>query len=155
MRNTLLVTFAALFVLTPACGDDRDDSEPRAVRLDQIGLTMQLAGKVTVEDHWAGGEAVDVRTANRGEIAVEILQAPLSEEEARAGLLSSATSVAVEALADGFVLTHEYQLEGEPSASHSVQVYRTIGGRAVRCSSKSSSADVIAAALAACKSLQP
>jgi hypothetical protein len=153
MRTTLSITLATLFVVAPACGDDSGGSETRAVRLDQVGLTMQLAGKARVEDHWAGGEAVSVMTASRGEISVEILEVPRTEEEARAALPPSATSVAVEALADGFALSYEY--ESAVGATRSVEVYRTIGGRAVRCVCNSSNADVTGAALAACKTLEP
>jgi hypothetical protein len=159
---TVVVLVSCLSLAGCSKGDvGAKNVDPATVKLDQVGLQIDLAGDARVSKHWAGGEAVTINTGSMKfgtarEISVEVLERAKTADEVNAQLSEDTKNkdVNVETLSDGFVATYNYLNPTLAKQMEVAEVYRTIGGRTVLCKCQSTGAELVADALAACKTLR-
>ncbi len=159
-----LALIASLTLTTAACGKKKEEGgggaasggggAPAAaapIKLDKVGLSITVQG---------GGEASAMGDHNMltgpeiGAMSVEVASAAKTADEIKKDAIESYSAEGYQQtlLEDGFAAT--WTNKGSAGANFFVEVYRTIGGKAIHCSttvSKQSQADAV---LAACKTLK-
>ena len=122
-------------------------------KLPKLGLTIDVPGKVQVEDAIMG-EGHMLTGAGVGAMTIEITAKAQTLEEAKSDAdLYTPKNLKDEKLADGWTLT--FDNTGSMGKNFFVQVRRDIGGKTYNCSTTGSDANQAAAVLAACKTLRP
>lgn len=124
-----------------------------ATKLPKLGLTIDVPGKVEVEDALVGGEGHTLMGASVGAFTVDVATDKSSLDEAKSDAdLYSPKNLNAEQLADGWALTFENT--GSMGKNYFVTVQREIHGKTYRCSTMLGEAKQAAAVLAACKTLR-
>lgn len=125
-----------------------------ATKLPKLGLTIDVPGKVEVEDALLGGEGHTLMGASVGAFSVEVTAEKKSLDDAKSDAdLYTPKNLHAEQLADGWALT--FDNTGSMGKNYFVTVQRELGGKTYRCSTMGGEAKQAAAVLAACKTLRP
>ncbi len=160
-RITLVLSFGLVAVTAFAgCAKKDGDSSgggggggpPAAVKLDKLGLQVDVPGKVTVGDAIMAEGAL-LQGSGIGAMQVELAKAatPLAEAKSDADMYSP-KNLKAEELADGWSLT--FDNKGSMGTNYFVDVRRTIDGKNYKCSTTGADATQAAAVLTACKTLR-
>ncbi len=161
MNRTSLVLSFGLVAVTALAGCSKKDGEssggggggpPAAVKLDKLGLQLDVPGKVTIGDAIMG-EGAMLQGSGIGAMQIELAKdaTPLAEAKSDADMFSP-KNLKAEELADGWILT--FDNKGSMGANYFVDVRRTIDGKHYKCSTTGGDATQAAAVLTACKTLR-
>jgi hypothetical protein len=153
--SIVLVAVAALAGCSKkddAAGGGGGGGAPAAVKIDKLGLTLDVPGKVDVGKA-IGGEGAMLTGGGIGAMQVEVAKAatPLAEAKSDADMYTP-KNLKTEELPDGWVLT--YENKGGMGTNYFVDVRRTIDGKNYKCSTTGSDSKQAANVVTACKSLK-
>ena len=158
------IALSLAVALTAACGSKSEDGGAgtaksadgeaggmAAVKLEALGLSIDAPAGATAED-LAGSLLVSkppfaLTVDIAGEFTAKTVEE--AEEEAKG---NNGSEITKEKLADGFALT--YKNTGSMGDNYWVQVIRTMGDKTYSCSTTTTTAELQAQVLAACKSLK-
>ena len=130
----------------------KGDSKPAVVKIDKLGVSLDVPGGVEVGDG-IGEQSAMLQGSGIGAMQVEIAKAatPLAEAKSDADMYSP-KNLKTEALPDGWTLTFENK--GGMGTNYWVDVRRTIDGKNFKCGTTGGDASQATAVLAACKTLR-
>ncbi len=152
--------FVAVAALAGGCSSKKDsgggggggDGKPTTVKLDKVGLQIDVPGEASVEKA-IGSEGNMVTGSGVGALTVEELKKPQTMEEAKSDAdMYSPKNYKADKLADGWAMSFENK--GGMGTNYFVDVRRDIGGKTYKCSTTGSEASQAAAVLTACKTLR-
>lgn len=135
-----------------ACSKGGGDSKPKAVKLEGLGLTIDVPGEVRL-DKAIMGDGQMIQGSGVGAMQVEVPKEvqTLAQAKEDAGMFTP-KNLKEETLADGWALT--YENKGSMGANFFVDVRRQIDGKHVKCWYTGGESSQAANVLAACKSLR-
>jgi hypothetical protein len=147
---TRLSSVVAVLVIA-ACSKG-GDSKPKAVKLEQLGLTIDVPGEVRI-DKAIMGEGQMLMGASVGAMQVETPKEAQTLAQAKEDAqMYSPKNLKEETLSDGWVLT--YENKGSMGSNYFVDVRRTIDGKSYKCWFTGGESSQATNVLAACKSLR-
>lgn len=124
-----------------------------ATKLPNVGLEADIPGSDVMVSDGLGEKSQMVNTVEMGGMVVEVITEAQTLEQVKSDFeMMSPVDLRTETLPDGFVVT--FQNTGSMGTNHWAEVRRTIGGRSIKCSTMSDSADKATKVVAACKSLR-
>lgn len=125
---------------------------PAAVKLDKLGLQLDVPGKVEVGDAIAA-EGAMLQGSGIGAMQIEVKKEAEELAAAKSDAdMYSPKNLKEETLPDGWVLTFENK--GGMGTNYFVDVRKTIDGKHYKCGTTGGDANQAAAVLAACKTLR-
>jgi hypothetical protein len=125
---------------------------PAVTKLPKLGLSIDVAGEVTVGDAVAA-EGHMLQGAGIGAMQIETWKTPQSIDEAKDDAkMYNPKNLQADKLGDGWTLS--YENTGGAGTNYFVTVRRDVGGKSYKCSTTGSNPDQAKAVLAACKSLR-
>jgi len=123
-----------------------------AVKLDKLGLQLDVPGKVEVGDAIAA-EGAMLQGSGIGAMQIEVKKEAEELAAAKSDAdMYSPKNLKEETLPDGWVLT--FDNTGSMGTNYFVDVRRTIDGKHYKCGTTGSDAKQAAAVVAACKTLR-
>jgi hypothetical protein len=143
---------SVLAILVIAACSKGGDGKPKAVKLDQLGLSLDVPGDVRV-DKAIMGDGQMVQGSSVGAMQVEIPKEAQTLAQAKEDAqMYTPKNLKEETLADGWALT--YENKGSMGANFFVDVRRTIDGKNYKCWVTTGESSQAANVLTACKSLR-
>jgi hypothetical protein len=163
-RTVRLAVVLALSITAAACGKKKDDGggaataggddKPAAASLKMAkvaGLSIDVSGGAEVGDGM--GDGVMLTGPEIGAMSVEVAKAAKTVDDVKTDAKDySPQHLKDDKLADGFTVT--WDNSGSAGANFFVEVWRTIGGKPIHCSSTVSKQSQADAVLAACKTIK-
>ena len=166
MTRTTIVLFAAATLFATACkkkGDDAAGSSAAkpteaakgtAMKLPKVGLQIDITGDTAMVSDGMSDKSNMIMGGDVGALNIELADKAETLDEAKDEAKDfNPKDLKDEKLADGWAVT--YSNTGSMGANYFVTVFRTIGGKNVKCSTTVSKPEQAQAALAACKTLRP
>ncbi len=125
---------------------------PAVVKLDTLGLELDVPGKVEVGKA-IGSDGSMLQGSGIGAMTVEVATKPMPLDEAKSDAkMYSPKNLKDETLPDGWLLT--YENKGAMGTNYFVESRRTIEGKEIKCGTTGGDAKQVANVVAACKSLR-
>ncbi len=132
-------------------GSGAGDGKPATLKLDKLGLQIDVPGEATV-DKAIMGEGNMVTGSGVGALTVEVAKPQTMEEAKSDADMFTPKNLKADKLADGWALSFENK--GGMGTNYFVDVRREIDGKSYKCSTTGGEASQAAAVLVACKTLR-
>jgi hypothetical protein len=146
------ISYVVFTLVVAACSKGGGDGKPKAVKLDTLGLTLDVPGEVRV-DKAIMGDGQMVQGSSVGAMQVEIPKEEQTLAQAKEDAqMYTPKNLKEETLPDGWALT--YENKGSMGANFFVDVRRKIDGKSYKCWVTTGESSQATNVLAACKSLR-